>query len=73
MLQRQLGHPEWPLEGLVVGRADGSPLRSQWVLDQVRKRSAELDLPNTGLHAPRHTVATIMIAQHHRPSRPDAS
>jgi integrase len=55
-------HPEGRLEGLVFGRANGSPLRPQWVLDQLRKRTAELGLPRIGLHDLRHTAATIMIA-----------
>ncbi|MEU8924242.1 tyrosine-type recombinase/integrase [Kitasatospora sp. NPDC048545] len=37
-------------------------MRPQWVLDQLRKRTAELDLPNIGLHDLRHTAASIMIA-----------
>ncbi|WP_133305611.1 site-specific integrase [Streptomyces sp. AcE210] len=51
-----------PLEGLVFAHADGSPLRPQWVLDQLRRRTAELDLPRIGLHDLRHTAATIMIS-----------
>ncbi|MGW2377402.1 hypothetical protein [Kitasatospora sp. NPDC001683] len=33
-------HLEGRLEGLVFGSADGSPLRPQWVLDQLRQRTA---------------------------------
>ncbi|MFJ2189929.1 tyrosine-type recombinase/integrase [Kitasatospora sp. NPDC087861] len=55
-------HPEGRLEGLVFARPDGEPLRPQWVLDQLRKRTAELDLPKIGLHDLRHTAASIMIA-----------
>ncbi|MFJ9841628.1 tyrosine-type recombinase/integrase [Kitasatospora sp. NPDC101155] len=55
-------HPESWLEGLVVGRPDGSPLRPQWVLDQLRKQTVELGLPRIGLHDLRHTAASIMIA-----------
>ncbi|KJS62216.1 tyrosine-type recombinase/integrase [Streptomyces rubellomurinus] len=55
-------HPQGKLEGLVFARPDGEPLRPQWVLDQLRKRSAELDLPKIGLHDIRHTAASIMIA-----------
>jgi integrase len=55
-------HPEGKLEGLVFARPDGTPLRPQWVLDQLRKRTAELDLPKIGLHGLRHTAASIMIA-----------
>ncbi|MER8104075.1 tyrosine-type recombinase/integrase, partial [Kitasatospora sp. NPDC094016] len=56
-------HPEGRLEGLVFATPDGSPLRPQWVLDQLRKRTAELDLPRIGLHDLRHTAASIMIAK----------
>ncbi|MFJ9847367.1 tyrosine-type recombinase/integrase [Kitasatospora sp. NPDC101155] len=31
-------------------------------VDQLRKRTAELDLPKIGLHDLRHTAASIMIA-----------
>ncbi|MFJ9843367.1 tyrosine-type recombinase/integrase [Kitasatospora sp. NPDC101155] len=66
-LQRQAAlqmaaHPEGRLEGLVFARPDGEPLRPQWVLDQLRKRTAELDLPKIGLHDLRRTAANIMIA-----------
>ncbi|MET8627650.1 tyrosine-type recombinase/integrase [Kitasatospora sp. NPDC004669] len=40
----------------------GSPLRPQWVLDQLRKRTAELEVPRIGLHDLRRTAASIMIA-----------
>ncbi len=56
-------HPDARLEGLVFGRPGGTPLRPQWVLDQLRKRTAELDLPRIGLHDLRHTAASIMIAE----------
>ncbi len=55
-------HPEGRLEGLVFSRTDGTPLRPQWVLDQLRKRTGEIDLPRIGLHDLRHTAASIMIA-----------
>jgi integrase len=55
-------HPEGRLEGLVLTKPDGLPLRPQWVPDQLRKRTAELDLPKIGLHDLRHTAAGIMIA-----------
>ncbi|MDH6128334.1 hypothetical protein P3T39_005317 [Kitasatospora sp. GP82] len=38
-------HPEGRVEGLVFDRADGTPLRPQGVLDQLRKRTAEAGLP----------------------------
>ncbi|MEU4117822.1 tyrosine-type recombinase/integrase [Kitasatospora sp. NPDC028055] len=56
-------HPDGLLEGLVFSRPSGAPLRPQWVLDQLRKRTAELDLPKIGLHDLRHTAASIMIAE----------
>ncbi|MFJ9446816.1 tyrosine-type recombinase/integrase [Kitasatospora sp. NPDC101235] len=56
-------HPEGRLEGFVFATPDGTPLRPQWVLDQLRKRTAELDLPRIGLHDLRHTAASIMIAE----------
>src|SRR5205807_9358530 len=40
----------------------GSPLRPQWVLDQLRRRTSEAELPTIGLHDLRHTAATIEIA-----------
>ncbi|MFI9319257.1 tyrosine-type recombinase/integrase [Kitasatospora aureofaciens] len=55
-------HPEGRLEGLVFAKPDGSPLRPQGVLDQLRKRTAELGLPKISLHDLRHTAASIMIA-----------
>ncbi|MFD7591358.1 tyrosine-type recombinase/integrase [Kitasatospora sp. NPDC059811] len=60
----QMGaHPDGRLEGLVFGRPGGTPLRPQWVLDQLRKRTGDLDLPKIGLHDLRHTAASIMIAE----------
>jgi len=50
-----------PLAGLVFASVEGGPLRPQWVLDQLRKRTAEVGLPTIGLHDLRHTAATIMI------------
>ncbi|MFD4533718.1 tyrosine recombinase XerC [Kitasatospora sp. NPDC058397] len=55
-------HPDGRFEGLVFARLDGSPLRPQWLLDQPRKRTAELGLPVIGLHDLSHTAASIMIA-----------
>ncbi|GAB7180187.1 tyrosine-type recombinase/integrase [Kitasatospora sp. Ki12] len=55
-------HPEGRLEGLVFARPGGTP-RPQWVLDQLRKRTAELGLPKIGLYDLRHTAASIMIAE----------
>ncbi|MFG2914600.1 tyrosine-type recombinase/integrase [Kitasatospora sp. NPDC048298] len=60
----QMGaHPDGRLEGLVFARPGGTPLRPQWVLDQLRRRTAELGLPKIGLHDLRHTAASIMIAE----------
>ncbi|MFE1320922.1 tyrosine-type recombinase/integrase [Kitasatospora phosalacinea] len=56
-------HPQGRLEGLVFPRPDGQPLRPQRLLNQLRKRTAELDLPKIGLHDLRHTAASIMIAE----------
>ena len=56
-------HPDGRLEGLVFAKPDGVPLRPQWVLDQLRKRTAEVGLPKIGLHDLRHTAASIMIAE----------
>ncbi|MEV8328964.1 tyrosine-type recombinase/integrase [Kitasatospora sp. NPDC056731] len=56
-------HPNGRMEGLVFAHADGSPLRPQWVLDQLRKRTAEHGLPKIRLHDLRHTAASIMIAE----------
>jgi len=52
-----------PLEGLVFCHVDGSPLRPQWVLDQLRRRTEEIGLPKIGMHDLRHTAATIMISE----------
>ncbi|MFI9273218.1 tyrosine-type recombinase/integrase [Kitasatospora sp. NPDC052896] len=49
--------------GLIFGGTDGAPLRPQWVLDQLRKRTKEAGLPKISLHDLRHTAATIMISQ----------
>ncbi|MEU2208394.1 tyrosine-type recombinase/integrase [Streptomyces hygroscopicus] len=48
--------------GLVFCRLDGSPLRPQGVLVELRRRAAELGLPRIGVHDLRHTAATIMIS-----------
>ncbi|MFD8321630.1 tyrosine-type recombinase/integrase [Kitasatospora purpeofusca] len=56
-------HSEGRLEGLVFANSGGSPLRLQWVLDQLRKRTAELVHPGIGVHDLRHTAASIMIAE----------
>ncbi|MGW4809512.1 tyrosine-type recombinase/integrase [Kitasatospora sp. NPDC004272] len=56
-------HPEGRLEGLVFSTPGGAPLRPQWVLDQLRKRTTEVGLPAIGLHDLRHTATSIMIAE----------
>ncbi|MDY0810586.1 tyrosine recombinase XerC [Kitasatospora purpeofusca] len=56
-------HPNGRLEGLVFAKPDGSPLRPQWLLDRLRKRTTEAGLPKIGLHDLRHTAASIMIAE----------
>ncbi|WP_404868348.1 tyrosine-type recombinase/integrase [Kitasatospora griseola] len=56
-------HPDHRLEGLVFPKPGGAPLRPQWVLDQLRKRTTEVGLPVIGLHDLRHTAASIMIAE----------
>ena len=48
-LHRTLQPPGTPLEGLVFAGTGGAPLRPQWVLDQLRKRTAEIGLPQIGL------------------------
>lgn len=58
---RALLPPEAPLHGLVFAHVDGSPLRPQYILDQLRRRLAEIGLPKITLHDLRHTAATIMI------------
>ncbi|MFE2107747.1 tyrosine-type recombinase/integrase [Kitasatospora sp. NPDC059463] len=55
--------PNGRLEVLIFAHADGSPLRPSWVLDQLRKRTAELALPRIGLHDQRHTAASIVTAE----------
>ncbi|MFD5920891.1 hypothetical protein ACFVYP_28420 [Kitasatospora sp. NPDC058201] len=60
-------HPTGRLEGLALAHADGSRLRPQWVLDQLRKRTAELGLPRIELHDLRHTAAGIMAPGTTRP------
>lgn len=54
--------PDTPLEGLVFCQPDGSPLRPQSVLTELRRRSEEIGLPRIGVHDLRHTAATIMIS-----------
>ncbi|MFG3019422.1 tyrosine-type recombinase/integrase [Streptomyces sp. NPDC048254] len=54
--------PGTPLEGLVFCQLDGSPLRPQGILSELRRRSEELGLPRIGVHDLRHTAATIMIS-----------
>ncbi|CAG6396330.1 site-specific integrase [Streptomyces cocklensis] len=61
-IHRRLQPAGTPLGGLVFAGYDGAPLRPQWVLDQLRRRSTELALPRIGLHDLRHTAATIMIS-----------
>ncbi|MFD7413060.1 tyrosine-type recombinase/integrase [Kitasatospora purpeofusca] len=56
-------HPDGRLEGLVFAKPDGAPLRPQWVLDQLRRRTTGAGLPRIGLHDLRHTAASIMIAE----------
>lgn len=61
-VHQALQPPGTPLQGLVFAGLDGAPLRPQRVLDQLRGRSGEAGLPRIGLHALRHTAATIMIS-----------
>ncbi|WP_240437095.1 tyrosine-type recombinase/integrase [Streptomyces sporangiiformans] len=51
-----------PPEGLVFCQPDGSPLRPQGILTELRRRGEELGLPRIGVHDLRHTAATIMIS-----------
>ncbi|GAA2274786.1 site-specific integrase [Kitasatospora cystarginea] len=59
--QQALLPPGAPLRGLVFASADGAPLRPQYLLNQLRRRQAEVGLPQITIHDLRHTVATIMI------------
>ena len=61
--QQALIPPGASLQGLVFSHADGSPLRPQWVLDQLRARTADIRLPKIGLHDLLHTAATIMLTE----------
>ncbi|MFF7981528.1 tyrosine-type recombinase/integrase [Streptomyces sp. NPDC007901] len=61
-LARASQPPGTPLEGLVFCQPDGSPLRPQGILTELRRRSEELALPRIGVHDLRHTAATIMIS-----------
>jgi integrase len=54
--------PGTPLAGLVFCQPDGSPLRPQGILTELRRRSAAIGLPRIGVHDLRHTAATIMIS-----------
>ncbi|MYS25319.1 tyrosine-type recombinase/integrase [Streptomyces sp. SID4948] len=60
--RQQPALPRTPEDGLVSSPEDGSPLRPQSVLVELRRRSAELNLPRIGVHDLRHTAATIMIS-----------
>ncbi|QMU78406.1 site-specific integrase [Streptacidiphilus sp. PB12-B1b] len=57
-IQQALMPPGAPLEGLVLCHDGRSPLRPQWVLDQLRRRTEEI-----GMHDLRRTAATIMISE----------
>ncbi|MEU9171152.1 tyrosine-type recombinase/integrase [Streptomyces sp. NPDC048420] len=46
------------LEGLMFGQPDGSPLRPQGILTELRLRSEEIGLPRIGVHDLRHTPPT---------------
>ena len=49
-----------PLQGPVFSHVDGAPLRPQWVLDQLRRRTEEIGLPKIGMHDLRQTLATTL-------------
>ncbi|MEU4681340.1 tyrosine-type recombinase/integrase [Micromonospora sp. NPDC023737] len=48
---------------LVFARPDGQPLRPQYVLDHLRRLTADAGLPAIRVHDLRHIAATIMISQ----------
>ncbi|WP_405433875.1 tyrosine recombinase XerC [Micromonospora sp. NBC_00617] len=48
---------------LVFARPDGQPLRPQYVLDHLRRLTADAGLPAIRVHDLRHIAATIMINQ----------
>ncbi|MFJ9841623.1 tyrosine-type recombinase/integrase [Kitasatospora sp. NPDC101155] len=47
---------------MVFTRPDGKPINPERLLHTLRRRSAEIGLPQIGLHDLRHTAATIMIS-----------
>jgi integrase len=47
----------------VFARPDGQPLRSQYVLDHLRRLTAETGLPTIRVHDLRHIAATVMMNQ----------
>ncbi|MEV0738323.1 hypothetical protein AB0I51_20640 [Streptomyces sp. NPDC050549] len=50
-----------PLEGLVFCQPDGSPLRPQGILTELRRRSEELGLPRIGVHDLRHSTLSTTV------------
>ncbi|NGO13360.1 tyrosine-type recombinase/integrase [Streptomyces sp. HC44] len=50
-----------PLEGLVFCQPDGSPLRPQVILSELRHRSEELGLPRIGVHDLRHSTLSTTV------------
>jgi integrase len=60
-LRRQQRHPT-AAEDLVFTRPGQQPLRPQYVLDQLRRLTAEAGLPSIRVHDLRHLAATIMLS-----------
>ncbi|BCY13453.1 site-specific integrase [Actinoplanes sp. L3-i22] len=66
-LQRQRRRQQLATRGyddldLVFARPDGQPLRPQYVLDRLRRLTADAELPAIRVHDLRHIAATIMLS-----------
>lgn len=61
--RQQLAARDYDDLDLVFARPDGQPLRPQYVLDHLRRLTADAGLPAIRVHDLRHIAATIMINQ----------
>jgi site-specific recombinase XerD len=59
--RQQLATRDYDDLDLVFARPDGQPLRPQYVLDHLRRLTADAELPAIRVHDLRHIAATIML------------
>jgi site-specific recombinase XerD len=59
---QQLAAARYDDLGLVFPRADGQPMRPQYLLNHFRRTTADAGVPDLRVHDLRHVAATVMLS-----------